>query len=282
MNIVRTVFLMTLMMGLFLFVGYLIGGKEGMTIAFFFSLIMNFGSYWFSDKIVLAMYKAKEVSRESVPNLYNLVEELTKNANLPMPRVYLINNDTPNAFATGRNPKNAAVAFTTGILKMLNNKEIAGVVAHELAHIKNKDILLATITATLVGTITYIAHMASWAMIFGRGGGDRRDNGLAALFMIIVAPIAATLIQLAISRAREYYADETGAKIAADPMGLASALKKLTMANQNKPIQNAKPASAHMFIVNPLSGQSFAKMFSTHPPLEERIKRLELIAAGRR
>lgn len=281
MNTVRTVFLMTLMMGLFLFVGYLIGGRDGMTIAFFFSLIMNFGSYWFSDKIVLAMYKAKEVNRETAPNLYNMVEELTQNANLPMPKVYLINNDTPNAFATGRNPKNAAVAFTTGILKMLSNKEIAGVVAHELAHIKNRDILLATITATLVGTITYIAHMASWAMIFTRGG-DKRDNGLAAIFMIIVAPIAATLIQLAISRAREYYADETGAKIASDPMGLASALRKLTMANQSRPIQDAKPASAHMFIVNPLSGQSFAKMFSTHPPLEERIKRLEMMAAGRR
>src|SRR3990167_6734159 len=207
MNVLKTVFLMTLMMVLFLFVGYLLGGRSGMTIAFVFALIMNFGSYWFSDKIVLAMYRAKEVTRESSPKFYNMVEELTKNANLPMPKVYIINDPTPNAFATGRNPQNAAVAATTGILQGLSNEELAGVMAHELAHVKNRDILTGTIAATLVGTITYIAQMAGWALMFGRGNDDDDGGGIGSLLMLILAPIAAVLIQMAISRSREYAAD---------------------------------------------------------------------------
>jgi len=283
MNVLKTVFLMTLMMVLFLFVGYLLGGRSGMTIAFVFALIMNFGSYWFSDKIVLAMYRAKEVTLETAPKFYKLVEELSKNANLPMPRVYIINDPTPNAFATGRNPQNAAVAATTGILQGLNNEELAGVISHELAHVKHRDILTGTIAATLVGTITYIAQMAGWALMFGRGrDDDDAGNGIASLLMLILAPIAATLIQLAISRSREFAADEGGAKICNNPMALASALGKISRANQIKGVNNVQPASAHMFIVNPLKGEGVTRLFSTHPPVEERIKRLQEIAAGRR
>jgi heat shock protein HtpX len=269
-------------MVLFLLVGYLLGGSTGMTIAFIFALIMNFGTYWFSDKIILAMYRAKEVTRETAPKFYNMVEELSKNANLPMPRVYIINDATPNAFATGRNPQNAAVAATTGILQGLNNEELAGVMAHELAHVKNRDILTGTIAATLVGTITYIAQMAGWAMMFGRGHDDEDGGGIGSLLMLILAPIAATLIQLAISRSREYAADQGGSAISKNPLALASALRKISRANQIKPLNHVNPASAHMFIVNPLSGGGIAKLFSTHPPVEERIKRLQEIAAGRR
>jgi len=283
MNTLKTVFLMTFMMVLFLLVGYFLGGRGGMTIAFIFALIMNFGSYWFSDKIVLAMYKAKEVTRETSPKFYNMVEELTRNANLPMPKVYIINDPTPNAFATGRNPQNAAVAATTGILQGLNNEELAGVMAHELAHVKNRDILTGTIAATLVGTITFVAQMAGWAMMFGRGNDDDdAGNGIASLVLLIVAPIAATLIQLAISRSREFAADAGGSSISKNPLGLASALGKISRANQLKPVNHVTPASAHMFIVNPLSGGGVMKLFSTHPPVEERIKRLQEIAAGRK
>jgi heat shock protein HtpX len=252
-----------------------------MTIAFIFSLIMNFGTYWFSDKIVLSIYKAKEVNRETAPNLYTLVEELASRANLPMPRVYVIEDTTPNAFATGRNPQNAAVAATTGILRILDSNETAGVIAHELSHVKNRDILTGTIAATLVGTITYIAQMAGWALMFGRNDDDD-GGGLSSLALLIVAPVAATLLQLAISRAREYSADEGGAEISGKPLSLASALAKLQAANKQKPVRSAAPATAHMFIVNPLSGSSIMKIFSTHPPVEERIKRLQEIAGGRR
>ena len=281
MNTLKTVFLMTLMMVLFLLVGYLLGGRSGMTIAFIFALVMNFSSYWFSDKIVLSMYRAREVTRETAPKFYNMVEELTGNANLPMPRIYIINDPTPNAFATGRNPQNAAVAATTGIVQGLNNEELAGVISHELAHVRNRDILTGTITATLVGTITFVAQMAGWALMFGRGGDDD-EGGIGALLMLILAPIAATLIQLAISRSREFDADEGGANICNNPMALASALGKISRANQIKPVNNVNPSSAHMFIVNPLRGGGIAKLFSTHPPIEERIKRLQEIAAGRR
>ena len=281
MNTFKTVFLLTLMMVLFLLVGYLLGGRSGMTIAFIFALIMNFSSYWFSDKIVLSMYRAREVTRETAPKFYNMVEELTGNANLPMPRIYIINDPTPNAFATGRNPQNAAVAATTGIVQGLNNEELAGVISHELAHVRNRDILTGTITATLVGTITFVAQMAGWALMFGRGGDDD-EGGIGALLMLILAPIAATLIQLAISRSREFDADEGGANICNNPMALASALGKISRANQIKPVNNVNPSSAHMFIVNPLRGGGIAKLFSTHPPIEERIKRLQEIAAGRR
>ncbi len=278
MNTLKTVFLMTLMMVLFIFVGDLLGGRSGMTVAFMFALAMNFGSYWFSDKVVLAMYKAKEVNAESAPKLYGLVEELSQRASLPMPRVYVIENPTPNAFATGRDPQHAAVAVTTGILKILNTEELAGVIGHELAHVKHRDILIGTIAATFVGTITFVANMASWAMMFGRGNSDDDDSGLASLFLMIVAPIAATLLQLAISRSREFVADEGGAEISGVPLALASALEKLSMQNQMQPIMDAKPATAHMFIVNPLKGGGLMKLFSTHPSMEERVARLRELA----
>lgn len=275
---------MALMMVLFLFVGNLIGGSRGMTIALVFSLVMNFGSYWFSDKIVLAMYGAKQVDASSAPKLYGLVEELSKNAGLPMPRVYVIDNPTPNAFATGRNPQNAAVAVHTGILRILTDEELAGVLGHELAHVKHRDILIGTIAATIVGTITYVAQMAGWAAMFGgRSNRDDDDGGaLGSLFLMIVAPIAATLIQLAISRSREYDADKGGSEICGNPLSLASALRKLTQANEIMPDPDPKPATAHMFIVNPLHGGGLMGLFSTHPPLEERIKRLEELSYSRR
>lgn len=284
MNGFKTAILMTIMMVLFLLVGSLIGGQSGMMIAFVISLAMNFGSYWFSDKIVLTMYRARQVTRNEAPDLYDIVEKLSMRAELPMPKVYIMENPTPNAFATGRNPQNGAVAVTTGIMKILNREELEGVIAHELAHIKNRDILVGTIAATLVGTITFIARMAGWAAMFG--GSSRDDNKGGNIFyelaLIIIAPIAAMLIQMAISRSREYMADEGGALISGKPMGLANALNKLSQANKMIPMANAGTSSAHMFIVNPLSAKSMAKLFSTHPPIEERIERLKEIAGGRR
>ena len=260
-------------------VGGILGGRSGLFIAFIFALGTNFFSYWFSDKIVLKMYRAKEVTEESAPKFYELVKGLTQNANLPMPKVYIIDDQTPNAFATGRNPEHAAVCATTGILQGLNNDELAGVLSHELAHVKHRDILTGTIAATLVGTITFIAQMAGWAMMFtGRAGSSRDNDGIAGLFLIILAPIAATLLQLAVSRSREFAADEGGAKISGQPLALASALRKISGANQIKPVDNVGPATAHMFIVNPLRGSGVMKLFSTHPPVEERIKRLQQIA----
>lgn len=281
MNSLKTVFLMTLMMVLFLIVGSALGGETGLIIAFVFSLALNFGSYWFSDKIVLKMYRAKEVKREDNPRLYDSVAMLAEQAQLPMPKVYIADNPTPNAFATGRNPDNAAVAVTSGILRILDQKELDGVLAHELAHIKNRDILISTITATLVGTITFLARMAGYAMMFG---GRDRDSGQAvtSLVLLILSPIVAVLIQLAISRSREYMADEGGANICGQPLALAGALGKLQSANKQIPMKNADTSSAHMFIVSPFAGKSMMKLFSTHPPVEERIKRLQEIAAGRR
>ena len=279
MNTLKTVFLMTVMMMLFLLVGGLLAGRSGLIVAFIFALAMNFGSYWFSDKIVLKMYRAKEVTEKTAPKFYELVKRLAENASLPMPKVYIIDDQTPNAFATGRNPEHAAVCATTGILQGLNNEELVGVLSHELAHVKHRDILTGTIAATLVGTITFIAQMAGWAMMFtGRAGNSRDNDGLAGLFLILLSPIAATLLQLAISRSREFAADEGGAKISGQPMALASALQKISGANQVKPINNVGPATAHMFIVNPLRGGGVMKLFSTHPPVEERIKRLQEIA----
>ncbi len=281
MNTLKTVFLMTLMMVLFLLVGDLIGGRSGMTVAFIFAIAMNFGSYWFSDKIVLSMYKARPVTQQEAPELYAVVQRLAQSAEIPLPKVYIIDDQTPNAFATGRSPEHAAVAATSGILSMLNQDELAGVLGHELAHVKHRDILTGTIAATLVGTITFIAQMAGWAMMFTGRASDRDDDGLASLFLIILAPIAATLLQLAISRSREYAADAGGAHYSHNPLALASALQKISKGNQLKPVSNVGPATAHMFIVNPLSGKSLMKLFSTHPPIEERIKRLRDMAADR-
>ncbi|KPK34483.1 MAG: protease HtpX [Nitrospira bacterium SG8_35_1] len=274
MNTLKTA---TLMVGLTLvlvWAGAAFGGQSGMTIALIFALLMNIFSYWFSDKIVLKMYRAQEVSEQEAPELFSMVKRLTQKAGLPMPKVYIINQDQPNAFATGRNPAHAAVAVTTGIMRILSREELEGVIGHELAHVQHRDILIGTVAATIAGAISYLAHMAQWAMIFGGGDDDDGGNPLAAIVMMIVAPIAAMLIQMAISRSREYAADRGGAKIAGNPQHLADALKKLHMASQRVPMK-AEPATAHMFIVNPLSGRGFSKLFSTHPPMEERIARLE-------
>ncbi len=279
MTFFRTMILMAALTALLVFIGGAIGGKAGMTFALVMAFGMNFISYWFSDKIVLAMYGAKPVSEAEAPDLYNIVARLSQKAGLPMPRVYIIENDQPNAFATGRNPENGVVAVTTGIMRILTREELEGVIAHELAHIKNRDILVATIAAAIAGAISYIAQMAQWAMIFG-GGRDRDDEGgnpLVALVMIIIAPIAAMLIQLAISRSREYGADDGGAEICGNPLYLANALRKLDYAAKRIPM-DANPATSHLFIVNPLSGGGLVKLFSTHPPIAERVERLERMA----
>ncbi len=280
MNTLKTMVLLVTLTVLFIFIGALLGGRSGMTVALFLALAMNFFAYWFSDKIVLRMYGAREVSEAEVPELYSIVRTLSQKAGLPMPKVYIIDADQPNAFATGRNPKHGAVAVTTGIMRLLDRSELAGVISHELAHIKNRDILVSTIAATIAGAISYLAQMAQWAMIFGgRRDDEEGGNPIAALVMMIVAPIAAMLVQLAISRTREYGADAGGARIVGNPLYLANALKKLHYASQRIPLE-ANPATSHMFIVNPLSGGGFAKLFSTHPPIEERIARLEAMARG--
>jgi heat shock protein HtpX len=282
MNTMKTFLLMALLTILLVFVGGWIGGERGMMMAFGLAVIMNFGSYWFSDKIVLKMYRAREVSRSDAPDLYHIVEELTGRADLPMPKVYLVPNDQPNAFATGRDPGHAAVAVTEGLLKVLSKDELRGVLGHELAHVKHRDTLIGAIAATFAGAISMIANMAQWAMIFG--GGRRSDseeggNPLGGLLMIIVAPIAAMLIQMAISRSREFLADEGGATFAGNPLPLASALRKLERKAGEIPME-ASPSTAHMFIVNPLTGGGFMRLFSTHPPMEERIARLEAMVHG--
>ncbi len=280
MNTLKTMVLLVTLTVMFIFIGALLGGKSGMTIALFMALAMNFFAYWFSDKIVLRMYGAKKVSEAEAPELYSIVRTLAHRASLPMPKVYIIDADQPNAFATGRNPKHGAVAVTTGIMRLLDRNELAGVIAHELSHIKNRDILVSTIAATIAGAISYLAQMAQWAMIFGgRRDDDEGGNPIAALVMMIVAPIAAMLVQLAISRTREYGADAGGARIVGNPLYLANALKKLHYASQRIPLE-ANPATSHMFIVNPLSGGTLVRLFSTHPPIEERIARLEAMARG--
>src|SRR5262250_1312833 len=276
MNTFRTTVLLAVLFALFMWAGHALGGQQGMIIAFVMASVGSFFSYWFSDKMVIAMYQGQEVTANDDPELYGLVQELTQKANLPMPRVYIIPQETPNAFATGRNPQHAAVAVTEGIRRILTKRELAGVLGHELSHVKNRDILVSTIAATLAGAIGYLAQMAQWAMIFGGGG-----NIFGLIVMMIVAPIAAMLIQMAVSRSREYGADEGGAKVTGDPLALASALRKLHMGAQNIPLEvnNATAnATAHMFIVNPLTGAGLASLFSTHPPMEERIARLEAMA----
>lgn len=271
---IRTTLLLALLTGLIIWIGKMAGGQSGMLIAFIFAIVMNIGSYWFSDKIVLAMYHAQPVDQRQAPELYGLVRQLAAEAQLPMPRVYIIPQEAPNAFATGRNPENAVVAVTEGILRILTPAELKGVLAHELGHVKNRDILVSSIAATLAGVVMMLAHMAQWAAIFGGGRSDDNRGGILGLIVTaILAPVAATLIQLAISRSREYLADETGAHLAHNPEGLARALEKMAMASQRVPM-DANPSTAHMFIVNPLSGQTMANLFSTHPPIEERIRRL--------
>lgn len=286
MNYMKTAFLLAALTALFLVVGHVLGGRQGMVIAFAFALVMNFGSYWFSDKIVLAIYRAKPASEKDYPQLHRVVRNLSQRAGIPLPKVYVIPVETPNAFATGRNPSHAAVACTEGILRLLSERELSGVIAHELGHVKNRDILISTIAATVAGAIMMLANMARWAAMLGGFGGGRRSGsgsggnnamvGLAALLVTaVLAPIAAMLIQMAISRSREYAADESGAKVSGDPLALASALKKLEMASRALPMPAAGPATAHLFIVNPLSARSLANLFSTHPPIAERVARLE-------
>jgi len=282
-SVFKTALLLAVLTVMLIMLGGALGGRQGMMVAFVFAIIMNFGSYWFSDKIVLAMYGAQPISEAQAPRLYAIVRRLALKAQIPMPPVYLISTDTPNAFATGRNPQHAAVAVTEGIMRILNDEELEGVLAHELSHVKNRDILISTIAATLAGAITMLAHMAQWSAMFGGARGDddeRGGNPIALLLMAVLAPIAAMLVQLAVSRAREYQADATGAQLAGRPWGLASALEKLQMAQQVAPM-DANPATAHLFIVNPLSGRSLMNLFSTHPPLEERIARLRAMAAPR-
>ena len=274
-NTVKTALLLGALTGLLMLIGGLIGGRGGVYIAFIFALILNFGSYWFSDKIVLKMYKAQEVSETAAPDLYSIVRNLALKAALPMPRVYIIPEETANAFATGRDEKHAVVAVTEGIMRILNKEELEGVIAHELSHIKNMDMLIASIAATIAGAIGMLATMAQWAAIFGGGHSDDDDHGgiIGLIAMAIFAPLAAIIIQMAISRSREYMADASGARITKNPYGLATALEKLTKASQIIPM-NANPSTAHLFIVNPLTGKSLMNLFSTHPPLEERIARL--------
>jgi heat shock protein HtpX len=279
MNVIKTTVLMTGLTLLFILVGGILGGQSGMVMAFILACVMNLGTYWFSDKIVLRMYGAQEVSPAQAPQLYGLVKELSLQSHMPMPKVYIIPQEAPNAFATGRNPQHAAVAVTEGIMKILSREELAGVLAHELAHIKHRDILIGSIAATIAGAISMLANMAQWAMIFG-GRRDEDEGGshpLVAIAMMIIAPITAMLIQMAISRSREYLADEGGARISGNPLYLADALKKLHKGAQAIPME-ANPATAHMFIVNPLTGGGLMKLFSTHPPMEERVKRLERMA----
>jgi heat shock protein HtpX len=281
MNQFKTFILMLVLTGIFILVGTAIGGRSGAIYAFIFAALMNFFAYWFSDKIVLRMYGARQVTQGEVPELYQMVGELVNKASLPMPKVYIIENDTPNAFATGRNPEHAAVAVTSGILRILSKEELMGVIGHELSHIQHRDILISTIAATIAGAISMLSSMARWGAIFGGGRSDDDEGGGGGNFLFIllftmVASIAAMLIQMAISRSREYLADEGGAHLA-QPLSLAKALGKLEIAAQRIPME-ANPSTAHMFIVNPLRRGGVLSLFSTHPPIEERIARLEEMA----
>ncbi len=273
--VLKTGVLLGVLTALFVGIGYVVGGQQGMAVAFILALGMNLFSYWFSDRVVLAMYRARPISEAEAPRLYAIVRRLATRAQIPMPAVYLIPTDTPNAFATGRNPEHAAVAVTEGIMRILDEDELEGVLGHELSHVKNRDVLISTIAATLAGAITYLAHMLQWAAIFGGRSSDEdeRGNPIAALLVAIVAPFAAMLVQLAVSRAREYQADASGARLAGRTWGLAKALEKLETASQAVPM-GANPATAHLFIVNPLGGRALMRLFSTHPPIEERIARL--------
>lgn len=276
MNRFKTAVLLTSLTLLLVGLGGAIGGQGGMYVAFLIALAMNFFSYWFSDKIVLRMYGAREISEMENPAFFGMIRRLTVQAGLPMPRVYIIPSESPNAFATGRNPEHAAVAATEGIMRILTPEELEGVMAHELSHVANRDILISTIAATIAGAISMLANMAQWGAIFGHRSDDEEGGGvIGTLALAILAPIAAMLIQLAVSRSREYMADEGGARLCGHPRSLANALRKLDQASHLLPMQEARPATAHMFIVTPLTAGGIAKLFSTHPPMEERIARLE-------
>jgi len=280
-NVFKTALLLAVLTVMLVLLGGALGGQQGMVVAFLFAVVMNFASYWWCDKIVLAMYRAQPITEAEAPRLYNMVRRLASKAGLPMPRVYLIPTEQPNAFATGRNPEHAVVAVTEGILRILDDEEMEGVLAHELAHVTNRDILISTIAATLAGAITYLAHMAQWAAFFGGGRHDDDDgpSPIVMILMAIVAPLAAMLVQLAVSRSREFQADATGARLAGRTWGLSKALEKLEMAKQAVPM-DTNPATAHLFIVNPLSGNTLMRLFSTHPPIEERIARLRAMRLG--
>jgi heat shock protein HtpX len=288
MNQLKTAFWLVAMTVLLVLVGQLLGGNSGMLIALAFAVVMNGAAYWFSDRIALAAAQAREVSPPEAPMLHRLADRLALQYHVPKPRVYISPDPSPNAFATGRGPSHAAICVNEGLLSILDEEELYGVLAHEFAHVRNRDILISSVVAVLAGAITLIANTAQWALMFGGfGGRDERDSQgtggiLAGLLMIILAPIAATLIQLAVSRSREFEADHTGAKVSGDPMALASALRKLERATQVIPAQTAQPAFAHLYIVNPLGGRTLAGLFSTHPPVEERIRRLEAMAGGMR
>ena len=274
MNMFKTFVLMAALTFLLMALGGAVGGQAGVVIALVFSLLLNGFSYWFSDAVVLKMYRAKEVDADSAPDLYWTVHELAQAAALPMPRVYIIDNPTPNAFATGRNPSHAAVAVHSGLLSLLDKRELKGVLAHELSHVRHYDILIGSVAGTVAGAISAIAFFGRWALIFGGFSRDNDGEGLGALLLIIIAPILALVLQMSISRRREYAADLGAAQLTKDPGALASGLRKLAYGNQVRPMQTS-PATAHMFIINPLSGKSLMSLFSTHPPIEDRIKRLE-------
>ncbi|HEX9780982.1 MAG TPA: zinc metalloprotease HtpX [bacterium] len=278
MNVLKTGFLLSVLTLILVFVGHLVGGPHGATIAFVFALVLNLGAYWFSDKMVLSMYRAKPLTEQEAPQVHRIVRELASRSRMPMPKLYRIPTETPNAFATGRSPKHAAVAVTAGILKLMGEEELKGVLAHELSHVKNRDTLVMSIAAAVAGAVAMLATWARWAMIFG-GGRSRNSGGgavqlVALLAVAIFAPLAAMLVQLAISRTREYGADTTGARLTGNPSGLANALERLHGAVRARPMEGANPATAHLFIVNPLRAGAIAKLFSTHPPMEERVRRL--------
>ncbi len=283
-NTLKTTVLLASLTGLLVVIGYFLGGSGGMLLFFGLAVVMNLGAYWYSGDIALRMAGAREVSEAEAPELYRIVAEVATYAGLPQPRVAIIESPSPNAFATGRDANHAVVAVTTGILRLLDRDELMGVLAHELGHVRNHDILVSSIAATIAGAITMVAHIAQWGMMFGGYGGGGRDddnyNPFAALMLVLLAPLAAGMIQLAISRSREYGADETGARIVGNPEALASALEKLEMASSGRPLQ-VNPAVAHMFIVNPLKGVNFSGLFSTHPPLEDRIRRLRSMQPAR-
>lgn len=280
LNMLKTGLLLTGLTLILIAIGNLLGGQTGIIVALVFAALMNLGSYWFSDKLVVRMSGAVPLSEQEAPELYQMTREMCHRANMPMPRLYLIPDMQPNAFATGRNPQNGVVAVTQGLLQLMNYDEVKGVIAHELAHIKNRDTLIMAIAATIAGAISAVAHMFYYATLFFGSRDEDAPNPLAALALVIVAPLAAMIVQLAISRAREYEADKTGAEIAGTPIGLANALRKLEAAAQRIPNEHAQPATAHMYIVNPLRGGGILALFSTHPPVQERVRRLEAMASG--